>query len=601
MNWRNTWLLVGIALVLFGFIFFYEQHVPIVDRIAKPQPLLPEFRPSSVSALQLTRGTTFTIALEQTNGSWRYSRPFSYPAADVAVKSFLEMIAEVVPTTYITPAEMVARKQTSAHFGFDSPAISITLRSGNERHDIRIGARTPAGDQFYAEVLGAPGIYVIGSAVFDRLPQTPHQWRETALFRLDDQRVERLDVTRAGAGGFGLQRDQTNGVWRLIRPAHRADQLKVDFLIKSLSEARIATFVSDDPRDDSDIYGFQNPIAEVALGSGTSLQRVLLGGTPTNDTAHIYARQVNTSNVVLVSRSAMEAVSTPYQELRDRRLTGFAPDLVEIVDIQSSDPFSVRRQPNGTWTVEESTVDGDFMRMFVNYFSQIQVRDFVKDVVTDYAPYGLDTPRRQLSFRGSVTNSSGAVTNTVIAHIDFGTNHAEIRENIYVRRSDENSVYTIHALDFLHVPAAAWQLRDHRIWRFSTNDVGRVAVSKGGASRQFLRSPSGQWATTSGAIDAFAVEETIFRLGDLSAVAWLGRGDAARQQFGFGADSFQLSIDLKEGEKLRSLSLEFAGPKPLGVPYASILIDGQPYIFEFPWPLYYDIERYLPVTPPAAP
>ena len=130
--------------------------------------------------------------------------------------------------------------------------------------------------------------------------------------------------------------------------------------------------------------------------------------------------------------------------------------------------------------------------------------------------------------------------------------------------------------------------------------MGRVAVSKGGVTRQFIRAANGQWAATSGAVDPFAIEETIFRLGDLTAVAWLGRGEAAKKEYGFGPDSVTLTIDLKDGDKVKTLSLEFAGPRPLGVPYASILIDGQPNIFEFPWPLYYDIERYLPVAAPAA-
>ncbi len=588
MNWRNTWLLVGIAAALFAFIVLYERRVTTSDTVAPPRTMLPEFKAAGASALQLRRGTQFVIALDRTNGAWRYNKPFNYPAASLAVQGFLEGLEQVLPSTYITPAEILARKQTSANFGFDAPVIVISVQEGGGRHELRFGARTPAGDQVYLEVSGRPGIYVVNATILDGLPRTPHDWRDTALFSLPEEKLDRCEITRPG-GGFALQRDPTNKLWRLTRPAHRADQLKTEYLLKRVGELRVAGFVSDNPTVDLDAYGLQTPAAELTLGTATQVQKIQIGRILTNDPTRLYARQVNDTNIILVSHDILDLIASPYTELRERRLVSFAPEGIDSIEVRSEEPFVVKRQGGG-WSVTETPVDSAFVTNWINLLAELQVREFVKDVVPDFTPFALAPPKRSIVLRTTLTNAAG-VTNAVVAQLDFGTN--QTADTVFVRRWDEDSVCTIHALDFLHMPAAAWQLRDHRVWSFTTNQVQRVVVRQAGRTRQFLRQPTGAWASTTGQANSYALEETLFHLGELTATAWVGRGDMDRAIHRFAAGNYQLDVEIKEGEKTRALTLEFGGPNPLRLPYASTVIDGQPWIFEFPWALYADLLRYL--------
>src|SRR3954469_22251497 len=175
MNWKNTWTLVGLAAALFAFIFLFERRLNPTGTAAPTQPLFARFKPTSATSMTLRRGMQFTLTLERTNDFWQFVKPSPYPAANFSVQSFLGALERVVPATHITPREILARKQTGADFGFDSPLIAISLeRPGERAQQMHFGARTPAGDQVYVEIVGQPGVYVVGADLLDRMPLTPH-------------------------------------------------------------------------------------------------------------------------------------------------------------------------------------------------------------------------------------------------------------------------------------------------------------------------------------------------------------------------------------------------------------------------------------------
>src|SRR5688572_26831119 len=287
MNWKNTWILVGLAVALFAFIFLYERRLNPTGTLEPLSPLFTGFKPSSATSIQLRRGNQFALALERTNAAWHFNKP-AYPAAGFAVESFLESLERIVPATYISASELRARKQTSADFGFDTPPVVIALERGNERRELRFGARTPAGDQVYVEMVGQPGYAIISSEILDRLPRTQYDWRNPALFDLGDEPIDRLEITRGGGAGFELRLDATNRLWRLTRPSHRADQIQVRQLLDKIHAARAIEFVSDDPRADVESYGLQAPDFEVTLAGGSVAQKVQFGRSPTNDPSRVY-------------------------------------------------------------------------------------------------------------------------------------------------------------------------------------------------------------------------------------------------------------------------------------------------------------------------
>ena len=272
---------------------------------------------------------------------------------------------------------------------------------------------------------------------------------------------------------------------------------------------------------------------------------------------------------------------------------------LDTIEVGGQEKFALRLQTNGAWMITEpqaALADADLMREWLIDLYRLEGA-VEKDVVTDFVSYALTNPARQYLLKASLTNADGTLTNRLLSQLDIGGVGGAARDKIFARRADENSVYSITPADFDRLPAAAWQLRDRRVWSFTTNQISRVTVRDRGATRQWERSPSGQWKFAPGSqgiLDnkQFTLEETAFRRGELRASIWVAKGEEERARFGFTNDGYKLTIELKNGEKTNALNLEFGGPAPSGnYHYALATLDGQSWIFEFPMALFFQVMR----------
>jgi hypothetical protein len=601
-NWKTTFWLVGSAAVLFAFIVFFERHLRPNTANAQAPARLVNLRASEVTDIVLRRTNQFIVRVDRTNNSWNITLPFFYPGQPFAVQRLLQELEELTPHTHLTEDELRTQKRSLADFGLDAPAATLVLHHRGERTELLFGSRTAIGDQVYLQSVNTPGVYVVKADLLGMLPRTAHDWRDTTLVNLTESNLDRIEV-RTASRSFAIEVDPTNKVLYLSKPTRaRASVPKVEALIRKVQGAHALQFVTDDPRADLDAYGLRTPEAELVLGLGTNdLQTVQFGTSPTNDPAVVYARRMAQNNIVLVPRNVLEALQTSHAELRDRHVLAFPFAAVDSIEIRGEQSFSVRKQTNNLWFVTEPEfmpADAELVRDWLNRLNFLEGQ-VEKDVVTDFAPYGLAAPSRQYILKASTTNALGGATNRVVAQLDLGAR----RENVVFARGGEDTVYTLPAQTFDRLPVAAWQLRDRRVWSFSTNQVSRLTIQHRGYTRQVLRSPTGEWSLAPGSqgiINTFAIEELMFRLGDLRAISWVARGDENRQQYGFADDGYKLTIELRLPDKLRVLSVEFGSRRPLPYPYALASVDGQSWIFEFPPELYSQISNYLSNPPVSA-
>jgi hypothetical protein len=531
----------------------------------------------------------------------------AYPAQGVDI--FLKQLLEVTSQAYINPEELHASRQTIAAFGLDVPLATVTLLQGGRRHELSFGHRTPAGDQIYVQFLDSPGIHVVAAEIFEHLPRSVNDWRDNSLVNLAGLGVNRVE-TRLSSRGFGVTVNPTNGQYYLFKPAAaRADRVKVHSLLHRTQTAQVLQFVTDDPGADVEAYGLTKPEAELVYGVGTNDVIVIqFGKSPAHNTNVVYARRLDDRNIVLVSRDVLDAAQTSGHDLRDRHLFTFGGDEVDTIEVVAgtNDTFSARRQNTGVWILidpQATSLDTDLMGELLKFMSRLE-GNVEKDLVTDFAPYGLADPARQYSLKATLTNVSGSLTNRIISQLDVGARQGD---KVFVRRADEAlTAYSISTDDIYRLPIGAWQLRDRRVWSFSTNQVARLVVRHGGAKRELLRNAAGDWSLapgSTGVIKPFALEEVLYQLGQLRAYLWVGRGEETKARFGFSDTPDQLTIELKVGAQADKKIIEFGGFSPVSkFPYASTQIDGQTYVFEFPSDVYWRLHRDLiaPLRAPAS-
>ncbi len=612
MRWKPTWILLGVSAALFIFIVLFERRLPDAN---PPPPRLLAFKASEVTNIQLRLTNQLILSAARTKAElpWTLSFPVSYPARQHAIQPLLQALTEVVPHAEISQQELKAGKRTVAEFGLDVPQATLTLQHQGQRTEILFGSKTPVGGGVYAQVLNQSPIYILSADFVTALPRTYNDWRDLALLASAGFQMNRIEVRSPGRG-FTVDINPASKTYSLTKPiVARADPTKLEVLLQKLISAQVIKFITDSPRADLESYGLQPPEAELLFLVGTNEQystqfAVQFGKSPTNDPANVYARRLTTTNIVLVPRVVLDALQISHGEVRDLHLMTFPADMVDSIEMAGDESFAVRRQTNGTWMITEpktEPADTNAVREWLDLLSRLE-GTVEKDVVTDFtAPFGLNPPSRRYLLKSATTNTAGLATDQLLAELDLG----RVQDNkVFARRPDEATVYSLARQEVLRLPRAPWQLRSRRVWSFTTNQIHRVSVRHRGQTKTLQRNPTGSWSLVEGTgmISTVnpALEEIMFRLGELRANAWVDKGDTNRLLFGFTESSDQIRIELRNGEKPQALLLEFgrAGLSPTQLPYALAVVDEQTWIFEFPPTLFFEVVRDLfqplfPITP----
>src|SRR6185436_19292260 len=137
-------------------------------------------------SIQLRRSNQFVLRAERTNSSWNLTAPVLYPAQSFAAEGVLQLLSQATYQAYVPPEELNAAHRTVAEFGLDVPRATLTFEHPGGHLDVLFGSKTAVGDQVYVRLFTAPGIYVVNAELFDRLPRTATDWRDTALVNVNN-------------------------------------------------------------------------------------------------------------------------------------------------------------------------------------------------------------------------------------------------------------------------------------------------------------------------------------------------------------------------------------------------------------------------------
>ncbi len=606
MNRNSTRILVLLALGLFAFIFLVERHTTDTDRNAEVVNLLfPEFIAAETTGVDILISTNPPLKLERTNGLWRFKSPFSYPAQPVGPDRLLTSLGDLRRQTHLTAQEVLVQTNGLAAFGFTPPSASLVFHQGNQALELRLGARTLLGNQVYLQIVGRDGLYAVDAEFLKNLPASVNAWRDAALLTLSGVGFDRLEI-RPGTNGFEVTRNPTNQFWQMTKPLlTRANKAKLDFLLQDLQLTRVSQFVTDDPRADLEPYGLQPPERELVFGQGTNDLVVLqIGRSPTNDPNFVFLRRLSNTNVVLAPRAKIEPWLASFREFCDRRLMVFTPEAVSRIEARVDEAFALQRGTNGVWRIVEpydAPADPVLAIELLANLAEMEFLEFEREVVTDFAPYGLMPPRRQLILKSTLASPAGPPTNIILAQLDLGNPSGH---KFFARRSLENSVVT--ALDNGRLPRTAAELRNRRIWDVSTNQIASITIRQGGQVRKLIRTGPSQWIHAPGSegiINRYAIEEAAFRLGQLRAETWVAQGDDQLARYGIPTTDHQITIELLPTETPQALTVRFGRKAPSRRTYASVQLAGQPapVIFECPLPIWEFVEGNLTaLRPPTA-
>ena len=569
---------MSLAALAVAYTFIFE-----VDRKA-PTPKMPEFLPdfseSDITGISIAYNGTNALKLMRLPEHWQLESPVHYPANPLGPMSLLDRISKLRPLGH--------RDLDPADFGFRPPRVVIRLDSKNPV-ELQLGDLSPLNDKVYARVPGQSGIFILSKDILDVLPPTPHFWRDSGLLHLGKQRLEVNTVSiRAGPRNMVLTQNATNQTWRVTLPApvKRGDKARIEELLIKLWNWPVVEFVTDDPKADLEPFGLHSPEAELVLGRGTNrLAAVQFGNSLTNQPGLVYARLLNHTNVVVVEKPWLENLRAPVWDFCDHLLVNdFSPDSLARIEIQSGEPFTLQQSTNGTWRISQPVplpADEDLILDLLVQLKTMRAANLEREVVGDYAEFGLEQPTAQYTLR-----TMGG-TNAILSQLSFGAPKGDTGNHVYVRRQDEDSVYSVAAVDRQRLPSYAYQLRSRGLWNFRHEEVSKLTVTVGEASTELLRNDSGEWTRVGKPLtanDLQSIPTALSVLGRLQAAHWTARGADKLAQYDILKQEKSITLEMIRDGKTMTRKVQFGRLSPLGNPYAFATdpLDPEPVIFEFP-------------------
>ena len=584
MNTRATKLLVLASLALFAFIFFIERHHTTTAEIAKPAPILPQLAPATVTSIEVRALNAPAFIVEHKKENWQLTQPYAANAQEISITALLQVLQHLVWHSRLMPADLKDQPNAEREFGFEPPHVVLKFQQPTGSLTVKIGGRTATGNELFARVNDDPTIYLVDANLVRLIPRTAADWRDPALANLKNLNFDRLTVTNS-TKVFELQRDPATKLWRMTRPLEaRADNPRIADLLTKLQAAHVSAFVTDDPKADLESFGLQPAALELTLAHGdTSLLTLQFGKSPTNKTDQVFVRRAGQPSIGLFAKEELAAWRGSPEDFRDRHLVELTATPFDEIETRGTSNFVLRQDSNSVWRVvspEDFAADAALVRDWLGSLANLQVTQFVKTVVTepDLPGYGLAPAATQI-FISAGTN--------VVTELAFSAPQPQTGGKTFARRADETSVYAVRPDELRKLTTTAWSLRERQLWDFSETNVTRLVLKQRGVTRELMHGATNQWSFAPGSqglINTFAVEETVHRLGELSANAWLARGESERANFGFGADSgaIQITLEVKRGEKLEMFTFEFAPTANGRPPCGLIALDGQPWFFDVP-------------------
>ena len=247
---------------------------------------------------------------------------------------------------------------------------------------------------------------------------------------------------------------------------------------------------------------------------------------------------------------------------------------------------------------EKFPADAENVQQFIKFLAGVQIARFVNDVPTppDLEAYGLASPTNQIILR-----SAAGESNAVIAQLLFG---AAQTNAVFVKRADEDFIYGLRLEDLNNLHALygqGWECRDRRIWDFDGTNVATITLHQNGQTRQVVHNGVNQWSLAPGSQGVInstpALEETAYRLGQLTAYYWLGRNITKPEEYyGLNTNNLQITVELKNGEKF---TVDFGKDLPSAqTALAAVTLDGERWVFVFPPVVYQYVSTYLTIPAP---
>src|SRR4051794_10207846 len=280
--------------------------------------------------------------------------------------------------------------------------------------------------------------------------------------------------------------------WRIEAPfKDQADRGAVENLINDLDG-----WQKFDSIPASEISKNKNLLDEYGLSKGKLKLKLLGKNAPPeisfgNDAAlqgKMYVRAGDNGDVVIAAQSVRNDIAKKPEDFRDKKLTDLTTAQVMRALVKTAaGEMELEKKADHWEIVKPLRARGDDQKIndLLAQITTAQIQQFVAEDRGDLRPYGLAEPR------GSVTLF--AIDDKTGQTLQIGGVPEKEKEQVYVRFTARNAVYTLPKKVEEILALTPADLRDRHLVRIDTNILDRITIDAPGKARTVLARKDENW------------------------------------------------------------------------------------------------------------
>ncbi len=539
MKLRTTLALATVGGGLFAYIWFVDRHQSSTNEATQASTKVLKLDRDKVTGISIRNSGT-QLELRKKDGIWNMEQPLTDLGDSAAIEQLLGLVANLRHDSKInlTPGKEAEQLKD---FGVAESELSLKLKpeSGSEL-ELLVGKDSAIEGKIYVRQKGQNAVYVVRNDLRTQLIKKTDDFRDHRLSAIPFQSVQKITV-KTNEGEIDLERQ--NQHWNILKPLRaRAADAKIKDLLAGVLTATVSQFHPETPTPEQSLA---EPRATVTLQVEGQKEPVILqvGATPSGEENKdkTFAKISTRKAVTVIPNKALDPIlKARPNDLRDRKLLRFEPDIVDRITIQNaaSPPILLARKGE-TWVrkdgdKEAPVRDGVASKLLADLQTAESI-NFVADLATDLGQYGLAAPAvtiRLASYSSENTPESKAgekiITSLLIGTVEADGGYVKLEDEPYVVAAPRAFLDSIPAdilpLLPLATPEALFELKPESITglQFHQKDAAPISVEKKDGSWSLADAGTGTLDTDAvQKIEAHLVALKVGRISDPTALALL--------------------------------------------------------------------------------
>jgi hypothetical protein len=341
---KSTIVLLLLAVLVGGFTWYFEIKHPRKEdtssSILKPAF---SFHSADVASIGVQRQGE-GVLVERKGDTWQITQPVNTRADQSVMDSLSDSVSSAM-----VERKLSAQPDRLATYGLAPPAVTLQVKLKNGvQHHVRFGSKDFNGTDVYAQVDGAPDVYLFSSSLLTSADKGLQDLRDNAILGYRSPDVVSFEIKDA-QGDFALSKK--NDEWSLDKPqSSYADDSKVLELLSQIETNRIGA-VASETANDLGKYGLNSPPVAFRARDKSGKSYELQVGKKSGD--DYFARDTSREMIFLIHGDLYKQLNVGLPELRDKKLLHVTQSDLTKVEIRNANQTLVCANKGDTWIVQQ--------------------------------------------------------------------------------------------------------------------------------------------------------------------------------------------------------------------------------------------------------